>query len=140
MSAGEVHHDDPHPAAAQDRRSRVRPDAVEVAPEGTRIATRVVDAANDRPVQGAILMVMKSGIRSSDVDVNSLDEQVIAWGRASSDGEVIVKQPVPFPGTYTVVVVAPGYETLAGDGALVLGEDAPTDYDPWGVVKIQALP
>jgi S1-C subfamily serine protease len=118
----------------------IEPDAVEVAPEGALISTKVVDAANDRPVPSALLMVMRSGIRSSDVDLNRLNDQVVAWGRANAEGEVYLRQPVPIPGTYTVVVVAPGYEPLASDGALQLGEDAPPYFDPWGVVKIQASP
>jgi S1-C subfamily serine protease len=118
----------------------IEPDAVEVAPEGSLISTRVVDAANGRAVPGAMLMVMRPGIRSSDVDVNRLDDQVVAWGRANADGEVHLRQPVPIPGTYTVVVVSPGYEPLASDGALQLGDDAPPYFDPWGEVKIQASP
>jgi len=91
-------------------------------------------------VPGAMLMVMQAGVRSSDVDVNRLDEQVVAWGRANADGEVHLRQPVPQPGSYTVVVVAPNYEPLAGDGALQLKDDSPPFYDPWGEVKIQASP
>jgi S1-C subfamily serine protease len=118
----------------------IQPDAVEVAPEGAMISTKVVDGGNGHPIPGAMLMVMRPGIGSDDVDVNALDDQVVAWGRANAEGEVHLRQPVPIPGTYTVVVVAPGYLPLAGDGALRLSEDTPPYFDPWGVVKIQAAP
>ncbi len=116
------------------------PTAVEAPAEGIRISTRVLDFANDRPVPGALLMVLRPGVRGSEIDMNRLDEQVMAWGRANSEGEVYLKQPVPAPGTYTVVVVAPGYEPLAGDSALRLEEDAPQFFDPWGGVRINAKP
>jgi S1-C subfamily serine protease len=118
----------------------LEPTAVEAPAEGIRISTKVLDYSNDRPVPGALLMVLRPGVRAGDVDMNRLDDQVMAWGRANSDGEVHLKQPVPAPGTYTVVVVAPGYEPLAGDGALQLAEDAPPFFDPWGGVRINAKP
>ncbi|MCB9571277.1 MAG: trypsin-like peptidase domain-containing protein [Kofleriaceae bacterium] len=118
----------------------LEPTAVEAPAEGIRISTHVVDAANDRPVPGALLMVLRPGVRSSEVDMNRLDDQVIGWGRANAEGEVHLKQPVPAPGTYTVMVVAPGYEPLAGDSALRLDEDTPPFFDPWGIVKIKAQP
>ena len=117
---------------------RVEPDAVEVAPEGILISTKVVDAANSRPVPGAMLMVLNPGVSSREVDMNRLDEQVIAWGRASAEGEVHLKHPVPSPGTYTVVVIARGYQPLLGDAALQLTDDTPTYWDPWGQVALEA--
>jgi hypothetical protein len=70
--------------------------------------------------------------------VNSLDDQVIAWGRSNMEGWVEVKQPVPVPGMYTVMVIARGYEALVGDGALRLGADAPPSYDPWGKIEVRS--
>ena len=57
--------------------------------------------------------------------MNRLDEQVLAWGRSSADGEVHLKQPVPVPGTYTVLVLARGYEPLVGDQELPLDAATP---------------
>ena len=37
------------------------------------------------------------------------------WGKTNAQGEVRLKQLVPIPGTYTVMVVAPNYEPLIGD-------------------------
>lgn len=118
----------------------LEPTAIEAPAEGIRISTRVLDYANDRPVPDALLMVLQPGVRASEIDMNRLDDQVMAWGRSTSDGEVHLKQPVPVPGTYTVVVVARGYEPLAGDGALQLPEDAPAFFDPWGAVRLNAKP
>jgi hypothetical protein len=117
---------------------RVEPDAVEIAPEGILISTKVVDAANDRAVPGAMLMVLRPGVSSSDVDMNRLDDQVVAWGRANAEGEVHLKHPVPSPGTYTVVVIARGYQPLLGDAALRLDEETPPYWDPWGGIALEA--
>jgi hypothetical protein len=118
----------------------LEPDSVEVPAEGVLISTKIVDAANQGPVPGATLMVLRAGISSDEIDVNRVDDQVIAWGRSNAEGDVHLKQPVPAPGTYTVVVVARGYAPLLGDGALQLGEATPEYWDPWGQVAIEASP
>ena len=48
-----------------------------------------------------------------------------------------VRQPVPVPGTYGVIVIAPGYRTLASDSALSLEATTPAFYDPWGDIRLK---
>jgi S1-C subfamily serine protease len=115
----------------------LEPRAVEAPPEGIRLSTNVVDAGNGQPVAGALLMVLRPGIGAADIDVNRLDDLVIAWGRSNADGDVHLKQAVPVPGTYSVLVVARGYDPLVGDNELRLAADAPPFFDPWGVVKLE---
>lgn len=117
----------------------LEPTAVEVSPEGVMISTKIVDALNLKPVDGALLYVMRPDVGSSDVDMNRLDDQVLAWGRSNSEGEVHLRQPVPQPGQYTVVVVRRGYDILSSDGALQLDEETAPFFDPWGLVKITPL-
>ena len=112
----------------------------DVPAEGVLISTRIRGAGSDRPVPGAMLLVLRPGIAASEVDVNRLDDQVIAWGRANADGEIFLKQPVPAPGTYTVVVIARGFEPLLADGALALDDRTPANFDPWGWIDLRALP
>jgi S1-C subfamily serine protease len=116
----------------------LQPSAVEAPAEGVRISTKVVDAANDAPVADALVMILKPNVEASKVDVNRLDDQVIAWGRSNTQGEVQLKQPVPTPGTYTVMVVARGYEPLIGQGELRLDENTPAAFDPWGKIWIRS--
>lgn len=116
----------------------LQPSAVEARAEGVRIATRVLDFANDAPVPYALVMVLRPGIDASAIDVNRLDDQVIAWGRSNAQGEVQLKQPVPAPGTYTVFVKATGYEPLIGTDELRLDENTPRRFDPWGVIHLRA--
>jgi hypothetical protein len=83
-------------------------------------------------------MVLRPGVSASTVDVNRLDDQVLAYGRSNAQGEVSLRQPVPAPGTYTLLVVARGYEPVVGDGALVLTASTPEVVDPWGKLLLRA--
>jgi S1-C subfamily serine protease len=113
------------------------PTAVEARAEGVRISTKILDFTNEQPVRDALVMVLRPGVSPSAVDVNRLDDQVLAWGRSNTLGEVLLKQPVPVPGAYTVMVVARGYEPLIGDGELRLDAKTPASFDPWGKITLQ---
>ncbi len=114
------------------------PTSIEPEAEGVTVSTRVVDQANDQPVPGALVMVLRAGVDGRSVDVNRLDDVVIAWGRADADGGVYLRQPVPAPGRYTVLVNADGYTPLVADQALVLPADAPSSVVPWGTLRLAA--
>ncbi len=116
----------------------LEPTAIEAEAEGVRLSTRVVAHANGQPIPGALLMILRPGVDAGDVDINRLDDQVISWGRSGTDGSVYLKQPVPAPGTYTVMVTADGYSPLIGDGALTLDAKTPPYFDPWGEVRLGA--
>ena len=113
------------------------PTAVEAATEGSRLYTTVVDDANEAPIRDALVMVLRPGVNTTSIDLNRLDDQAIAWGRTNAQGEVRLKQLVP-PGTYTVMVTAPGYEALIGDSALHLESNTPPSFDPWGKIGLHS--
>ncbi|MEZ4365009.1 MAG: serine protease [Kofleriaceae bacterium] len=114
------------------------PTDVEAAAEGVHISTNILNAGNDAPIEGASLMVLRPGVVASEVDLNRLGEAVIASGRSGADGQVHLRQMVPVPGTYGVIVIAPGFRPLVGDSALVLAADTPPFFDPWGQIRIEA--
>jgi len=116
----------------------LQPSAIEVPAEGVQVQTRVVDVANEAPVAEALVMVLRPGVNAGTVDVNRLDDQVLAYGRSNAQGEVQLKQPVPVPGTYTIMVVARGYEPLIAEGALTLDAATPQVVDPWGKLALRA--
>jgi S1-C subfamily serine protease len=111
---------------------------VDAPAEGIRISTQIIDASNRAPVNGALLLILKPEYGSGDLDINRLDDQTLAWGRSDAQGEVFLKQPVPAPGTYTVMVTAKGFEPLIGDSALKLSDKTPAFFDPWGEIAIKA--
>jgi S1-C subfamily serine protease len=114
------------------------PTSIEPEAEGVSISTRVVDQANDEPIAGALVMVLREGVDPRSVEVNRLDDVVIAWGRADADGGVYLRQPVPAPGRYTVLVNADGYTPLVAEDGLILPADAPSSVVPWGTLRLAA--
>ena len=116
----------------------LEPSAVEAPAEGVRISSKVLDAASEAPVRDALVMILRPGVKAKQVDVNRLDDQVLSWGRSNAQGEVQLKQPVPVPGTYTVMVVAKGYEPLMGESELHLDADTPAFFDPWGKIWLRS--
>ncbi|TMQ18357.1 MAG: trypsin-like peptidase domain-containing protein [Deltaproteobacteria bacterium] len=116
----------------------LQPSAIEAPAEGVQIQSRVLDVANEAPVRDALVMVLRPGVKAGAVDVNRLDDQVLAYGRSNAQGEVVLKQPVPVPGTYTLMVVARGYEPLIGEGELTLEANTPAVFDPWGKLLLRA--
>jgi hypothetical protein len=85
-----------------------------------------------------MVAVLRPGVNASTIDMNRLDDQTIAWGKTNSAGEVRLKQLVPVPGTYTVMVTAPGYETLIGESELHLDAKMPSSFDPWGKIGLRS--
>jgi len=116
----------------------LQPSAIEVPAEGVQIQSHVLDAANEAPVRDALVMVLRAGVNASTVDVNRLDDQVLAYGRSNAQGEVVLRQPVPVPGTYTLMVIARGYEPLIAEGDLILEANTPAVFDPWGKLLLRA--
>ncbi|HEY0479632.1 MAG TPA: serine protease [Kofleriaceae bacterium] len=114
----------------------LQPSAIEVPSEGVQISSHVLDVANEVPVRDALVMVMRAGVNAGTVDVNRLDDQVLAYGRSNAQGEIVLKQPVPAPGTYTLMVVARGYEPMIGE--LTLEAGTPAVFDPWGKLELRA--
>lgn len=116
----------------------LQPRAIEAPAEGVRIQSRVLDVVNEAPVRDALVMVLRPGVNATTVDVNRLDDQVLSYGRSNAQGEVLLKQPVPAPGTYTLMVVARGYEPVIGERALILEASTPAVFDPWGKLLLRA--
>jgi S1-C subfamily serine protease len=116
----------------------LQPSAIEAPDEGVQIQSRVLDQANEAPIPGALVMVLRPGVNAGTVDVNRLDDQVLAYGRSNAQGEVLLRQPVPVPGTYTLMVIARGYEPVVGEGELVLDASTPAVFDPWGKLLLRA--
>jgi S1-C subfamily serine protease len=112
--------------------------AVEAPAGGVQIQSRVLDVVNEAPVRDALVMVLRPGVNAGTVDVNRLDDQVLAYGRSNAQGEVLLRQPVPVPGTYTLMVVARGYEPVIGEGELILEASTPAVFDPWGKILLRA--
>ena len=98
----------------------------------------MLDVVNEAPIRDALVMVLRPGVTARTVDVNRLDDQVLAYGRSNAAGEVLLKQPVPVPGKYTLLVVARGYEPVIDEDELTLSAQTPAVFDPWGKILLRA--
>jgi len=116
----------------------LQPSAIEVPAEGVQLQSRVLDVVNEAPIRDALVMVLRPGVGARAVDVNRLDDQVLAYGRSNAAGEVLLRQPVPVPGKYTLMVVAHGYEPVVDEDELTLSAQTPAVFDPWGKILLRA--
>jgi len=109
----------------------------EKADPGVTVRGKVVDAGNGKPVFGASVIVFKPGLKAGAIDVTKLEEQALAWGQTNAAGEFSVGQPVPRSKTYSVAVIARGYQPRAIDAALVVPANAPQVFEPWGDIRLE---
>jgi S1-C subfamily serine protease len=104
---------------------------------GVIVTSKVVDAANRRPVASAFVIVFRPEVRSAQLAGEKLEEQALAWGQSDGGGVFTLNRPVPRDQSYTVAVLASGYRPLVADNALVVDRDAPDQLDPWTEVRIE---
>lgn len=121
---------EPHEAGASNE-EQTAPD------RGVVVSSVVRDAANDRPIAGAMVTVFLPGIDADDIDVNQLQEQALTWGQTNSDGNFTLRHRVPRGHAYTVAVTAKGYRPLLAKDVLVLDDSSPEYFDPWGYIRLE---
>jgi S1-C subfamily serine protease len=101
------------------------------------ISSVVRDAANDQPIADAIVTVFKPGVRGDQVDLARMQEQAFTWGQSNSEGIFTLRTRVPRGHTYTVAVIASGYQPLVEDDVLVVDDTTPEYFDPWGFIHLE---
>jgi S1-C subfamily serine protease len=114
--------------------ARVEPAVDEL---GVRISSRVIDAANHLPIAGAKVLVFKPGVRRHDVDLDSMTDLVLTWARTDASGAFSLPQRLPRGLSYSVAVIADGYQPLIESDILVLHDATPSHFDPWGKIRIE---
>lgn len=106
-------------------------------PQGIMITSRVVDAADGKPIDEAMVVVFRTGLRAEDLEENEMDEQALTWAQTDAAGVFRLESAVPPGRSYTVAVVADGYLPLVETGALSVPKDAPPEYNPWQRLSLQ---
>jgi hypothetical protein len=86
-------------------------------------------------------VVLRPGVDVGHLDLKQLENHELSRGRSDAKGIVQLGR-VPVPGTYSVVVIATGYEPLIGHDELQLkGFSLPKDltspFDPWGHIYLR---
>lgn len=103
------------------------PEAPPVNPnaEGVTLQGKIVDADTQKGIANAALLVLKPGTSLDDVTQDNLDSVTVAAGLTDSDGFYISAPPIPAGETYTIIVLATGYQARGFEDALEIAADSP---------------
>lgn len=104
---------------------------------GVTVVGKVAEAANGQPISGAFVIVFRPGLKADKIDNQRLEEQALAWGQSNAAGEFQLQNLVPRSGTYTVAVIAEGFQSRAIDDALKVPADAPALFEPWPQILLE---
>ncbi len=104
---------------------------------GVVITSRIRDATNGHPVEGAIVIVFKAGITASKVDLEKLDEQALVWAQTDGAGAFRMPSEISRSERYTVAVAAPGYLPLVESNVLAIPASASSEFTPWAAISLQ---
>lgn len=97
----------------------------QVADNDIEISGQVVDQLTGRGVSGALLIVLKPGIRANDFVQRQDKEMSFTSTRTDSQGRFTFPKQLPKGNAYALIAVARGYRDVAIDGALRISADAP---------------
>jgi hypothetical protein len=89
------------------------------------ISGQVVDQNTGRGIAGALIIVLKSGIRANDFVQRQDREMAFTSARTDSQGRFTLPKQLPKGYSYGLVAVARGYRDAAIDGALRISATAP---------------
>ncbi|MEZ4513185.1 MAG: trypsin-like peptidase domain-containing protein [Chloroflexota bacterium] len=89
------------------------------------ISGQVVDQYTGRGIEGALLIVLKPGVRANDFVQRQDKEMSLTSARTDKQGRFTLPKQLPKGNAYGLVAVARGYRDVAIDGALRISADAP---------------
>ena len=111
--------------------------SAETKDEGVIVSSKVVDASDGNPIEGAMIVVFKAGLKVKDLKEEQLESQAHTWAQTDGGGVFRFERPVPRGGVHTVAVVADGYLSLVENAVLTVTKDAPSEFDPWKRISLQ---
>ncbi|HKA88400.1 MAG TPA: serine protease [Haliangiales bacterium] len=100
---------------------------------GVLIKGKVMASDNRDPVEGAFVVVLKPGVKRSEVspDYKNIDTLFYTYALTDHEGAFRTTCPLPRDQSFTVVVLAKGFIELSADGILNT-TGAPDEFTPWG--------
>jgi hypothetical protein len=113
------------------------PPPVNPGTEGVTLQGQIVDADTEEGVPNAALLILEPGTQLDDITQDNLQSLTIAAALTDSDGFYITAPPIPAGESYTVVVLANGYEARAFEDGLEISADSPDliNIDPIPISK-----
>ena len=103
--------------------------------KGVTLSGSIIDHANKRPIQNAVIALLIPGQTVDDFDADQTEnkeETVFAFGVSGKDGSFVLNRPLDRGEVYSVIVGAKGYQRIEEDDALEILEDDPdlVELDP----------
>ena len=99
-----------------------------------RVTSTIVAEDTGRPLESATFTVLRGPAKTSELGTSAL-----AWGRSDHLGRFVCNRPLP-PGTYQIVVMAPGFVPLVLDAAFTVDGSSPPLYEPWPAIALRRDP
>lgn len=91
----------------------------------TQISGQVIDRENNRGIPGALVIALKSGVRTMDFIKKQDRSQAFTSTKTDRNGRFTLPDQLPKGESYGLVVIARGYEDMAIDSALRVSPNAP---------------
>ena len=100
---------------------------------GVLLSGQVLASDNREAVEGAFVVVLKPGIKRSEVaaDYGNVDALYYTYGLTDRSGGFHTTCPLPRDQKFTVVVLKKGFIELSADDVLDTA-GAPDEFSPWG--------
>jgi S1-C subfamily serine protease len=117
-------------------RERARPRRRGAVRGFSSISGRVVDAYTQRPIRGAVIVVLKPGVNVYRVTTRSLRRRVATAGLSNARGFFVSKRPVRQGSKHGLIVIATGYKPLRLNKAVHLFRGGPPMLN-LGLVKLR---
>ncbi len=100
------------------------------AAQGVLVQGTVVDAASGRGISNAGFFILRPGVNPEQAE----EKDVITWARTDARGSFQTTQRIRVGASYPVVVLAEGYQAIAG--TLTVPKDAPSPF-PVGRIPLE---
>lgn len=92
--------------------------------QGVTLQGQIVDADTEEGVENAAILVLQPGTKLDDVTQDNLESLTVAGALTDADGFYISAPPIPAGETYTVVILADGYQARGFEDGLELTADS----------------
>jgi hypothetical protein len=104
---------------------------------GVTLKGQVVDADTQEGIANAAILVMKPGTKLADITQSNLQTLTVAGGVTDSDGFYITAPPIEAGQTYTVLILADGYQPVGYEDGLDIpsGSHDLLELDPLSLSK-----
>jgi S1-C subfamily serine protease len=96
---------------------------------GVQVMGVILDADSQRPIKGALFLVLKPGVSAEDFLTNPQDADVFAGGETDSKGQFMLDNELERGQVYTVVAAARGYQPTYDNLEIAGDEESPLELE-----------